>query len=107
LLLALDAGGCGKSSAAASPADGARLFAATCARCHGPGGGGGVAAGAGLPPPRNFLDPIFQLARTDDDLRYAITRGKGPGMPPFGAVLSAREIEALVAHVRSLDPRRK
>lgn len=97
--------GCAKTQAA--PEDGPRLFAVACARCHGPDGHGGVAGGPmGGPAPRNFADPLFQAARTDDDLRHVIREGKGTGMPPFRAALGPAEIDALVDHIRSLDPRR-
>ncbi|MSP63931.1 MAG: c-type cytochrome [Myxococcales bacterium] len=39
-------------------ADGNALFAAACARCHGPLGRGGLASDGG-PPQRDFHDPAF------------------------------------------------
>lgn len=98
------AAACGKDKA---PMDGARLFAAACARCHGPEGRGGVPAAPNAPVPRNFVDPAFQAARTDADLRRTILEGKGTGMPPFKAALAPDEIDALVAHLRTFDPRRQ
>jgi mono/diheme cytochrome c family protein len=110
LLCALLAGavGCDERKVdAAGLEDGSRTFGALCARCHGPDGAGGMPAAAGVPTPRNFRDPVFQSARTDDELRDAIANGKGTAMPAFGKALSKREVEALVAHIRSIDPRRK
>lgn len=100
LLLLLAALACdgGKQARAPSAGEGARTFALVCARCHGADGTGGL----GKPPPRNFTDPAFQSARTDDELRAAITGGKNNAMPAFGAALTPFEIESLIAHVRSL-----
>lgn len=93
--------GCSKASADSLP-DAAPLFASTCARCHGPDGKGGPPTGPGQPAPRNLTDPAFQAARSDAELRAVITGGKGGVMPAFGAVYSAEQIDALVAHVRRL-----
>lgn len=97
----MGASGCSKASADSLP-DAAPLFAATCARCHGPDGKGGPAVAPGQPGPRNLTDPAFQAARTDAELRAVISSGKGGVMPAFGAVYSAEQIDALVAHVRRL-----
>ena len=97
---------CEKGVSAAGAEDGGRLFAATCARCHGADGTGGPAVAPGMQSPRNFRDPIFHTARTDDDIRHVITNGKGTAMPAFGAVFKKHEIDALLAHIRTLDPRR-
>jgi cytochrome c oxidase cbb3-type subunit III len=104
--LAVVGSACGRASQAATPADGERLFAAVCARCHGSEGTGGVAL-AGGPAPRNLQDPTFQRARTDADIRHVITSGKGVAMPAFRAAFQPHEIDALVAYVRSLDSRRR
>lgn len=102
----LTAAACGKAQSPQE--DGARVFALACTRCHGPDGRGGVAgAPTGGTAPRNFADPAFQAARTDDDLRHAVREGKGTAMPPFKAALSAAEIDAVVGHIRSLDPRKR
>jgi mono/diheme cytochrome c family protein len=100
LLLAAAAGAC--QGKAVNPDDGRRLFALTCARCHGAEGKGGVPAAPGQPPPRDLTDPIFQSARTDDEIRYTIGHGKGTAMPAFAAAFSPREIDALVAYLRTL-----
>lgn len=97
----MGAAGCSKASADSLP-DAAPLFAATCARCHGPDGKGGPAVAPGQPGPRNLTDPAFQAARTDAELKAVIRSGKGGVMPAFGAVYSEEQIDALVAHVRRL-----
>ena len=76
-----------------------------CARCHGADGSGGLPVATGQRP-RNFRDAAFQADRNDGELRRVIIGGKAPGMPAFGAVFNADEIDALVAHVRSLNPAR-
>jgi cytochrome c oxidase cbb3-type subunit 3 len=106
LSLGLVAVACGRKGPAPSAEDGGRVFSALCARCHGADGSGGVVVAAGVPAPRNLRDAVFHSARTDDDLRYTISRGKGTAMPAFGAALEAREIDSLIAFIRTLDPRR-
>ena len=96
--------GCKKSEAA--PLQGQELFVNACSRCHGAGGGGGPPVFAGGPVPRNFRDSDFQLSRTDEQLKMTIKSGKGTGMPPFGNMFDDAQLEALVAHVRSFDPKR-
>jgi mono/diheme cytochrome c family protein len=91
---------------AASP-DGAALFAADCAACHGADGRGRAAAEVGfdLPLP-NFTDCAFSTPEPDSDWSAIIHRG-GPirgfdrMMPAFSEALSDEEIDALVAHLRA------
>lgn len=83
--------------------EGPRLFATSCARCHGSEGAGGLPLFDGGPSPRNFRDPAFQRERTDDQLKQTIVNGKGVGMPPFGTLFTAAQLDALVTHVRSLE----
>lgn len=94
------AAGCEKKADAAQGRD---LFAATCARCHGADGNGGLALFDGGPSPRNFRDHAFQKDRTDEQIKLTIMNGKGSGMPAFGATFTEAQLYALVAHVRSLD----
>lgn len=94
---------CSKASAADGAPEGPALFAQTCARCHGLSGKGGPALGPGQPGPRNFTDPVFQAARTDEQLEAVIRGGKGGVMPAFGAVYSDAQITSLVAHVRTFN----
>jgi mono/diheme cytochrome c family protein len=67
-------------------AEGRRLFDAMCAKCHGRDGRGGVPSAEGQPAPTNFCEPAFHGSRSDEDLKLAIQKGKGP-MPPFGGLL--------------------
>ena len=87
---------------APATADGAQLFTSMCARCHGADGKGGLSSFGGTPP-RNLTDHKFHADRTDEQIRMSIMNGKGAAMPPFGSILERPQVDALVAHVRSLD----
>jgi mono/diheme cytochrome c family protein len=92
--------------ATAEPRSGPEIYVERCAACHGDGGAGdGPAAAALEPRPRNFRDASFWTNRTDDQLRQVVRDGKpGTLMSPFKDVLSAPEIDAVVAYVRSFAP---
>lgn len=79
-----------------NPADiqqGARLFAAQCASCHG-------SAGDAIPG-ANLRTGQLRRASSDDDLSRLITSGiPGTGMPPHK--FSAPELVALVAYIRTM-----
>lgn len=95
--------GCGKEAGASdgSQAEGAKLFASTCARCHGAKGLGGIPQPGGKVS-RNLADPAFQNTVADGDLEKIIREGKPPAMPAFAQVLDDQQIKALIQHVRSL-----
>lgn len=82
-----------------SAEDGAALFRAKCAMCHGPDGAGATAMGKklGLKP----LGSSEVQKKTDAELTAVITSGKGK-MPAFGEKLTADQVKALVAHIRTL-----
>ena len=71
---------------------GKALYAQHCSHCH---GFGMVNAGNVVPDLREFPG--------DNKQRFAdtVTHGKNNRMPPWGDVLSAAEIEALWAYVRT------
>ncbi|HJQ83723.1 MAG TPA: cytochrome c [Candidatus Binatia bacterium] len=83
-------------------ANGKSVFDLRCAPCHGTeGAGDGPAAAAITPKPRNFHDPEFWRGRTVDQLRLVVQQGKpGTLMPPFEGVLSAAEIDDVIAYVQ-------
>lgn len=94
------------AAAQAQAPDGARLFAADCAACHGLDGRGRTRAEVGFDNPLpNFTDCDFASREPDSDWSAIIHRG-GPArsfdriMPAFGDELSDAEIEALIAHLR-------
>jgi len=100
---------------AAAPAEdaiarGTALYATNCAACHGTEGkGDGALAVFLMPRPRNFtlgryrFTSTLQRKPTDEDLLRTIRRGiPGSAMPPF-AQLPAKDLEALVARIKSLS----
>jgi menaquinol-cytochrome c reductase cytochrome b/c subunit len=88
--------------------DGAELFVANCAFCHGE-------LGEGAPNPAqpgDVIAPIstaeYLASRTDDSIRAAVSEGLPQfGMAAFatthGGPLQADEVDAIVAHVRSWE----
>jgi mono/diheme cytochrome c family protein len=88
--------------------DGAALYARHCSACHGTSGGGDGWNAPNLPvPPTAHVDGTVMGARTDDSLFDAIYAGAfvldgSPRMPPYGALLTADQIRALVAYIRTL-----
>ena len=88
-------GGGGEQVATGDTADaeGAALFSASCAGCHGADGGGGVGP--------QLSDGAVVEAFPDEAGEIAVvTDGRG-GMPSFGDRLSAEEIAAVVAFTRT------
>lgn len=101
---ALAAGAAG--TARAQPPDGAKLFAANCAACHGLDGRGRSQPEVGFDNPLpNFTDCDFASREPDSDWSAIIHRG-GPQrgfdriMPAFSEALSDDEIDALIEHLR-------
>lgn len=80
-------------------ADGASLFKSKCALCHGPDGKGQSPMGKALKL-RDLGSKEVQDQK-DEELAAIIADGKEK-MPGFKAALSAEEIRALVAHIRTL-----
>jgi len=104
LVCSAGAPGC-RREPAGGRADGAALFAEVCARCHGP---------AGIPDPTSvarlgvkpLVSPHVQRQLSDDDIRRQILHGsRNKQMPAFAGALSGEQIDAVVAHVRTLAPR--
>jgi mono/diheme cytochrome c family protein len=89
------------SPAPAAAADAPKVFARSCAPCHGKEGEpNAVFAKQGV---RSFKDQAWQKAATDAQIEKSIREGKkGTMMASFEKQLSAEEIKALVAHIRAL-----
>lgn len=91
---------------------GAELFEQRCAVCHGAGGAGdGVVADKLTVRPRSLVNAAWQEQATDAHIAAVIRQGgQAHGlssvMPAF-ADLNDAQVEALVAHVRSLRPPEK
>jgi mono/diheme cytochrome c family protein len=85
---------------AADP-DAAKIFAKTCALCHGPEGQPAESfAKLGV---RSFKDKEWQKAATDVQIDKSIREGKkGTLMASFEKQFTAEEIKSLVAHIRKL-----
>lgn len=79
-------------------ADGGALFKTKCAMCHGADGAGTTAMGKklGVRP----LGSAEVQKQSDSVLTGIVSKGKAK-MPAYGGKLSADEIKALVAHIRT------
>lgn len=80
-------------------ADGAAVYKAKCASCHGPDGKGETAIGKSMK--LKSLASADVQKTTDADLTKVISDGKGK-MPAYKGKLSADEIKALVTYIRTL-----
>jgi len=81
----------------AASARGAVLFAANCAVCHGPTGGGMRTVGA-----PNLTDPIWLYGGDRASLVNTVTNAHQGVMPRWGNRLDATTIKMLAAYVHSL-----
>lgn len=100
---ALAASGC-KRTIAGGSTDGAKVFAAACAQCHGP---------TGKPPPqmasslgvRDLTDADFQARRTRELVDHQVRRGSANGrMPAFTGAITEAQIAAVVEFVMAIPP---
>ena len=99
-IVAALAGGC--SGSAGDSTDGRVLFEQVCARCHGKDGHGDPVQRINLGVP-DMTDPKWQAAHTDEDIRRTVRQGsKSHKMPAFNDFYKPAQLDALVAHVRSL-----
>ena len=84
---------------AIAASDGKTLYDTKCSQCHGKGG---IAKPPGKGS-RNFNDPAFQSASSDESIAKITAEGKGK-MPGYGSKLSPEQIKAVAAHVKTLGP---
>jgi len=88
---------------AQTPAPGrdvAKLWAETCANCHGANMGGAQAP--------SMLDDVWTSGNDDAALAATIRNGNVPkGMPPFGSLLTEQEIRAMVVFIRETNGKAK
>jgi mono/diheme cytochrome c family protein len=83
---------------AMAASDGAALYK-PCATCHGANGAGDTPVGKSLKV-RDLRSPEVQK-QTDLELTKIIAGGKGK-MPAYGKKMSEADIQALIAHIRTL-----
>ena len=92
-------------AARAQAPDGAALYRQHCRSCHGANG---------VPPERareqyehiaTLSDSLFQARRSDDSLMAVLRRGVGRDMKSFSAKMTADEMHAVVAFLRTLRHR--
>ncbi len=83
--------------------DGAALFKANCASCHGEDGVGNTPVGKQLNVRNLRSAEVKKLS--DAQLAAVIAKGKDK-MPPFEKGLSKEQIKQLVAHIRQLGKRK-
>lgn len=79
--------------------DGASLFKAKCAMCHGPDGKGQVQMGKTLGA-RDLTSADVQK-QTDAELTEVVAKGRKK-MPSYEAKLSKEQIAQLVAYIREI-----
>lgn len=77
---------------------GARLFAQSCATCHGSDAQGGK----GYP---NLTDGDWLYGGSPDTIKLTITNGRMGNMPPMGAILGEQGVREMAQHVLSLSGR--
>lgn len=96
-VLALAAAGCGGGQEASADA---ALYQRNCQSCHGGGSGGAV---QDIPPRHNANGHTWHHA--DQQLRQIILEGLSipgrPVMPSFGSDLTADEVDAILAYVKT------
>ena len=80
-------------------ADGAATYKTKCSSCHGADGSGQTPVGKSMKI-RDLRSAEVQK-QTDVELTKIIAGGKGK-MPAYGKQLSTADVEALIAHIRTL-----
>jgi mono/diheme cytochrome c family protein len=96
-VLALLSAATGARAGRPDDSPGKKVFGANCVACHGEDGSG-TPTGLSLMAPDLRSDQVQKL--TDDDLKKQVSEGKN-NMPPFKDTLSADDIQAVVAYVRT------
>jgi len=88
------------SRVVAPGADGASLFGSKCALCHEKDGSGKANWKAKGQP--DLRDANWQKDHSDGQIADVIRNGKEKFMPAFKSKLSDEDINAIVAHIRTL-----
>lgn len=92
-------------AADAKKIDGAKLYEANCAMCHGASGhGDGPAAASLKPAPRDLVAGKYTHGASEADVAKTIEHGiEGTAMMSYKGTLKVDEIKAVAAHVVSLQ----
>lgn len=89
-------------STVTSVQNGATIYEATCAKCHGVDGrGGGPLSGTTPVPPPSLVAHVG--AHPDGDLYYWIQTGRPGGMPAFADRLTPSDTWDLVNYLRTIQ----
>jgi mono/diheme cytochrome c family protein len=82
---------------------GAELYQANCAQCHGlRGQGDGPETASLAKPPADLSDQSFMAEKSEADFFQVMTEGIPPDMPAFGESLTEQQLWSLAAYVRRL-----
>ena len=88
-------------------AKGATIYKTTCAPCHGESGkGDGPAGKIFKPPPRDHTDAAYMDTLKDEEIAKIIQMGgavKGKPSMPSNPQIRDKDLEAVIAYVRSLS----
>lgn len=91
--------------AEAKTASASKIYQEKCVLCHGDKGRGDGPATSGLPKqPLDFTDKKSMSKISDGELIKKIKQGKpSSGMPAWGDILSAEEVQALAKYLRDFS----
>ena len=91
------------SGKAIAAVDGAEVYAAKCAGCHGKDGKGNPRLkDRGIP---DFTSADWQKNHTDAQIKEVVENGKAPAMPKWKGKLSDDDITSVVGQLRAFGPK--
>jgi cytochrome c oxidase cbb3-type subunit III len=91
----------GKPLAPGDPVRGKAVFSKNCVICHNADGSGGKRLTPNGNLSRDFRDPAFWAARTDDQIRKVINEGvPKSGMITWKGILKPQEIEDVMSYIK-------